>query len=432
MKRTFTFFFCFAMLVLSGLKTQAQGVLQSVTVETYYIADDQDIQDAPDQDDLPEGSVTYRVFVELSEGAMLRAIYGDENHPFIIESSEVFFNNSDRGVTYSWNLPDNRFDEYTVALDSWLSFGAASDAHWGIQKSLDPDGSFIGGANHENGWLVNEEAAMGIPLTTADGMIPALLTDPVNFVAVGDNPADIFDDATNGTSFSSTNFKMQQTAVELPETNNVVCIAQLTTAGDLSFSINLEVLDAEGNVLKFVSSENNLQENELFSPFLRYPLQCGCTDADFLEYSPAAGCDDGSCATPIIFGCNDPAACNYNPEVNLNIPELCCILPDNCSGLDQEALCPGAVNIDEAVELLENITVFPNPFSDQITINTERLFAGKSIRLELLNAQGELLFMDHVQAGAQHLVKLQNWSSGLYLLRVHYEGKTAIHRLIKQ
>lgn len=424
--------FCF-MLLCSLYTTQiaAQGVLQSVTVETYYVADDQDIQDAPDQEDLPAGSITYRVFVELAEGAQIRAIYGDENHPFAIESSEVFFNNSDRGGTFAWEIPDNRLDEYTVALDSWLSFAGATDEHWGILKTNDPDGSIIGGDNHEEGWLANTDQALGVPLIEADGIIPSESTDPLNFVTVGDHPETIFNDASVGNAFVSTNFRMQQAGFSLPETGNTFCVAQLTTAGELSFTINLEILTAQGEVQKYVGTEENLQDGELYSPFLKFPLECGCTDANFLEYSPGAGCDDGSCATPIVFGCNNPLACNYDPEVNLNIPELCCILPDNCEGLDQEAICPGAVNVEEGF-MFNQISVYPNPFSARITLDFGPSSERKQAFIQLSDALGKQHYQTRLETSGQHELNLNQLEAGMYLLRVSIDGNSAIHRIIKQ
>ena len=47
----------------------------------------------------------------------------------------------------------------------------------------------------------------------------------------------------------------------------------------------------------------------------------GCTDAGYFEYNDAAEVDNGSCVSLIIPGCTNPAASNYDPAANLNIPE---------------------------------------------------------------------------------------------------------------
>ena len=43
----------------------------------------------------------------------------------------------------------------------------------------------------------------------------------------------------------------------------------------------------------------------------------GCTDPLSMEFSPFAGEDDGSCATPLVFGCTYQDADNYNPAANM-------------------------------------------------------------------------------------------------------------------
>ena len=43
----------------------------------------------------------------------------------------------------------------------------------------------------------------------------------------------------------------------------------------------------------------------------------GCTDPLSLEFSPFAGEDDGSCATPVVFGCTYTDADNFNPAANM-------------------------------------------------------------------------------------------------------------------
>jgi hypothetical protein len=78
-----------------------------------------------------------------------------------------------------------------------------------------------------------------------------------------------------------------------------------------------------------------------YSKWLKYPLSCGCTDPNFLEFDKGSSCDDGSCATQVVFGCTDPAACNYDISANRNIPELCCY--DSKCALLLDIVCPGTI-----------------------------------------------------------------------------------------
>ena len=46
------------------------------------------------------------------------------------------------------------------------------------------------------------------------------------------------------------------------------------------------------------------------------PASFGCTDANYKEFDSSANVPDGSCATLIVVGCMDAAACNYDVTAN--------------------------------------------------------------------------------------------------------------------
>ena len=50
----------------------------------------------------------------------------------------------------------------------------------------------------------------------------------------------------------------------------------------------------------------------------------GCTDPGFVEYNPMAIVDDGSCLTPVILGCLDSTAFNYDPLANQQLINPSC------------------------------------------------------------------------------------------------------------
>ncbi|MBK7944231.1 MAG: hypothetical protein IPJ85_02480 [Flavobacteriales bacterium] len=156
----------------------AQSPLEGVIVETYYVSDANDATDVTGGG-VAEGSVTYRVFLDLCDGCGLRAVYGDAYHPLSITSNAPFFNHADRGRTYGHQINNTALGEGTVALDSYLSMGRASAQRLGIPKADDPNGSLIGGANNDGGsaqvpggLLVNSTPEMGSSLTVSDGLVP--------------------------------------------------------------------------------------------------------------------------------------------------------------------------------------------------------------------------------------------------------------------
>ncbi|MBK8500685.1 MAG: hypothetical protein IPL52_18140 [Flavobacteriales bacterium] len=190
--------------------------IENMIVETYYVSDANDATDTIGGG-LAEGSRTYRVFLDLGPDCALRAIYGSDGHPLVVQSTALLFNHLDRGRNYGHEVNNGALDEGTAALDGWLSMGAASNQRFGIEKELDPDGSIVGGANNDGGsaaiaggLLINSTPAMGYALTSRDGLVPlnggAAL--PPSFIQNGDDPSAAFKDSILVSAFTSTNFRL--------------------------------------------------------------------------------------------------------------------------------------------------------------------------------------------------------------------------------
>lgn len=84
--------------LLSALNSFSQ--LEKIIVERYYVSDANDATDVIGGV-VEEGSVTYRIYVDMLPGTILKSIYGDASHPFNISSTEVFFNNESDGQTFA-------------------------------------------------------------------------------------------------------------------------------------------------------------------------------------------------------------------------------------------------------------------------------------------------------------------------------------------
>ena len=169
------------LIIISVIQFTGFSQLEKVIVEKYYVSD---LNDATDTlgGGLPVGSTTYRIYVDLAPGSVLKKIYGDANHLFSIQSTAPFFNHESDGQTFAKDFVKNRYLEGVVALDTWLTLGQttktqAGKTYVGVLKNQDVDGSFIGGINNDGGselistgLLVNNDISAGIPLTQADGM----------------------------------------------------------------------------------------------------------------------------------------------------------------------------------------------------------------------------------------------------------------------
>jgi hypothetical protein len=360
------FLLTLSMVVLT-LGLTAQG-LENVYLETYYVSDANDATDT-DGGNLPAGSVTYRIFLDLEEGYELQAVFGNEAHELRFETTTLFFNNEDRGEETGDVIPDNRLDENTVALDSWVTMSAASESHFGVLKENDADGSIVGGANNDGGsegiaggLLANTDPSAGIPLTTSDGLIDGT----VPTVTVVGLDLSVFGDQNAGPLFSSNGGAWSVLeGVTGPDQDNIILIAQITTDGELSYSLNIQLGTPDGGTVQYVAS--NPTGDELFHVGLNFPPLPipGCTSQTACNFNPEAEEDDESCIEPtadceecnanndgLIFvdtdgdgicdaeeiaGCTtSETACNYNPDATDEVP---CLEPvPDCAACDGEVL----------------------------------------------------------------------------------------------
>lgn len=427
-------------LAFTALHVHAQQI-ENVIVETYYVSDASDATDTICGPwGLAEGSRTYRIFLDLSADCSLRALYGSADHLLIFQSTAPFFNHLDRGRTYGHEINNSALDEGTTALDSWLSMSAASNQRYGIEKAADTDGSIVGGANNDGGsaeiptgLLTNNTAEMVHALMERDGLasLNGGAALPPSFTVLGDDPSAAFADSTLVNAFISSDHKMlcSTPGVTGPTPENRILIAQITTAGELAFELNVE-LECGGELLRFTARDTLLAPDETANGLLVYPPQCGCTDPNFLEYDPAAGCDDGSCATAIVFGCLDPDACNYDPTANFNVNELCCYGPEDCNGLDVTVVCPDVGVIIDRDDL--SVTIGPNPAREHLNIVYS---TGRSVRLRgtLCDALGRSVLvrdLGRVQGTGKLAMDIALLPAGLYHLLLDMDGKAVHQRLI--
>lgn len=425
-------------LVITGACT-AQNEIEDVRVETYYISD---ADDATDEigGTLAPGSRTYRIFLDLGEGCSLRALYGDTNHVLSITCTAPIFNNLDRGRTYGHQINNSALDENTVAVDSWLSFGAASNQKSGVEKTVDADGSIVGGANNDGGsgeisggLLTNADAAAGIPLTEQDGLVNlnGSSAEPPSFLVQGDDPSDVLGDETFANGFVSDSVRIgcSVPGVTGPDADNVLLIAQITTTGELEFMLNVEIQRPNGTVGRFVANDSILLPGETANGLLAYPPMCGCTDPNFLEYDPAAGCDDGSCATTIVFGCMDTIACNFNAAANFHVQQLCCYSLTDCNNLDPYLVCADVGMEERRWE--DGLTVFPNPAGDHLTVQWAR--AGTA-QLRILDAVGRTVQLHTAErmSAEGRTLDLSGLAAGVHVLMLTQDGRTITQRFVKQ
>jgi hypothetical protein len=418
------------------LAGRVHAQLENIIVELYYVSDSLDATDTTGGG-LAVGSKTYRIYADLAPDAKLRRIYGDANHPIRFESTANFFNNKEDGQSFGFDFAKSRLDENTVALDTWLTLGQttkSSAKQGGILKIYDTDGSFIAGpgindggsAEIPEGLLNNVDTLAGIPLNQADGndTLP-LIPENVNSIgivnALDQTDSTIFGSIISGNIFESRNAAVFNSGTKGVDTlQNHVLLAQLTTLGEISFEINLEVeiqTQTGPQIIKYVARDSVLLEDELLSPLLTYPEVCGCQDPDYLEFSPSFACSDSTgCLNLIVFGCMDPLACNYNATANFNLQEICCYIGD-CNDLDIAEVCPelSANNIEK-----QKLLVFPNPGQDVLSIQAD-FDAGTPVDVRITSGIGALVYGKSnllPSSGNTVLLEALNCVPGVYFVQI--------------
>ena len=424
--------------------SQAYCQVENVLVEKYYYSDANDSADT-DGGYLPMGSITYRVFVDLKKGSAITKIYGDSLHALKFFSSNPFFNNTDRGKSYGYEIDNTKLNKNTVALDSWITLAAASKKHLGIPKTFDPDSSIVGGVNNDGGsvgivpgLISNNNSVAGIPVTDKDGMVQ-VLSIPANFLPSGDLPllfsADTSIFGNNSYSyFESNNAALQCSGASGIDSLNLVLVAQLTTVGDINFNINIEVKDSLGNLIRYVANGNDTSyiQNQVLviekvSPFLSYPASCGCTDPFYLEYSTQYACSDSTaCLTKIKLGCMDQLACNYDSDANFNVPEMCCY-PGYCNDRNLDVVCPDLSSGNRELQ------VYPNPTSMNMIVKLNGV-KQNFVKVELFNQFGLLLFSSQYEMNIENSfnLDLQLLTHGIYFLKVITDNEVFNKTVIKQ
>jgi hypothetical protein len=435
-------------LALSLIAMTSTAQLENLYIEKYYISDANDATDNTGGI-LAVGSTTYRIYANLLPGSAVSKIYGDANHPFLISSTANFFNHATEGKTFGKDFLKPRLGESLVALDTYLTIGQVAkqgpNLYFGLPKTQDNNGSFVGGVNNDGGsaliaggLMTNQTSAMGLALTQADGIdTMQIASSNWNNAGILDfitgNDSTIFGSITPGSSFYSEQFNLISSIPYegvLADSNHVL-LAQLTTLGELSFNINMEVVftDANGTLqtIRYVSKDTLLDNGEVFNPFLSYPYSCGCNNPNFLEYSPEFVCyEEGSCITPAVIGCMDPLACNYSATANIPMDELCCY-PGYCNNRDIVEVCP-SILVDNF-----NAMLYPNPTENLVRVNVVQPNRG-DISIKWYNAYGNLLNSESYPNADMNFNKMMDVSGntpGLYYVQITTTLGTQILTLFK-
>ena len=246
----------------------AQDGLEGIIVEKFYVSTKADNAGKVYSGDLPKGSVTYRIYVDLKPGYRFQAAYGTPTHPLTIQSSEKFYNHIEAGNIQPNVIPARTYKKNIALLDSWLSVGSCGDGQLGILKEYDDTmkDEFI---VFEKGYFRNKKKM--IPLYEKDGMKRGQFIPFPTFYQM-DSLSFVLGSATLSNKLKIDNAAwacMGKGSVGADSlSTNCVLIAQLTTHGNLNFELNLLIGAPNGTSQKYVAKNPAGEESEWTHPDL--------------------------------------------------------------------------------------------------------------------------------------------------------------------
>ncbi len=229
-----------------------QRGLENIIVEKYYVSAAADSANSAFYGNLKPGSVTYRIFVDMLPGYRFYAAYGAEGHELKIRTSTTFFNNAYMGNTHPNVIPRRSIGKNTIMLDSWLSVGAAGEEIYGVLKEEDDS---LNTVLSDAGYLQSINKMAGIPLRKRDGLLYGANVPWPSFFGI-DSLTPVFFKKSTGSQFVTSNGAWGCLGGSVgPDSmgTNKVLIAQLTTDGELTFELNIQIGKPNVSVERYVA-----------------------------------------------------------------------------------------------------------------------------------------------------------------------------------
>lgn len=260
-------------MLLSIHPSFAQG-LEGIIVERYYETDAADEANAVDNGSvvpLPAGSVVYRVFVDMADGYKFSQIFGTMEHPLTVNATADFYNDPSYGVTVNpATISANNIRKHTALIDSWFTTGGASNGKVGVLKIEDTDGSV---GNQHNVLANNPGGCYGVPINGTNAQDGMTLNSPTTYLvpnSLGVGGALEALDQTPGNSILIDGGAIAALGgIVGPTASNRVMIAQFTVNGDITFALNVQLVNALTGVAENYVSSNPIA-GELTHPTLTY------------------------------------------------------------------------------------------------------------------------------------------------------------------
>ena len=292
------------------------------------------------------GLTTYRFYVNMNDSSdRMSAVFGNDQYPLSISTPDGAFNSA---FNSSWSAS-------------------------GINPAFLPVFPDLADDTYATIGLAGPASSSGIP-GAADPSVVEDTNQPITPYFLTDGATDMVSNTLTGASY----YILNTASNGLPDENLQVLILQVTTAGSVSGTMNVQVFPLG------IGADQQLIAWDFDGVGVYGGSEVpGCTVEQACNYDPAATVDDGSCdfESCYVFGCNDPEACNYDPSVDFNdgscdyanFPYDCdgaCVNDTDGDGICNEFEVPGctdaeACNYNEAATDDAGNCIYPDqPYLD--------------------------------------------------------------------
>jgi hypothetical protein len=255
------------------------------------------------QVDIPEGHITYRLYLETeNEDDFILSVFGYDQCPLVIETSTDFITGDGYGIIDDGNFDDDNFNEIFPGMRYWSYLTIKGDPEYGPSGNPHLVTAYHPGINH---W--QDSLGLGQDLVI-DGPVGGAW-------ALWQN---VFDWGESGN-------------------DQLTMIGQFTTDGEINGMVNVvAIVNDDADDIQTIHGLEFGTDNLLIM---------GCTDQEAMNYNPAANYEDGSCL----------AIGDFDGDGNIGVGDLLLFLGNlgcvsDCGFMDLNG--DGIVNIFDLLMLL--------------------------------------------------------------------------------
>lgn len=93
----------------------------------------------------------------------------------------------------------------------------------------------------------------------------------------------------------------------------------------------------------------------------------------------------------------------------------------------------GALSVENVPVLNSDITMYPNPAVNQVTLQMDVQQSASNVRVTVYNMTGQVMYQSNAVYGNTTIqLPISNWENGMYLVRIGNSDHALVKKLIKQ